>query len=190
MKTKRTVLMIIVVLVCLCCVCILGSILMKDVEDVVPLSTPTVSKPIETQTSVPAQVSTETPTPESSEAQLLRRIHDVLGTDRIINVGISSGDVRVVWTIRDNITKSMIDGGAKLDVHGVAKVVAESSLPISSLYMEGTFPMTDGYGNFEETTVVKVVFTKETLDKINWDGLVFKNIYGAADEIWINPDFE
>jgi len=49
----------------------------------------------------------------------------------------------------------------------------------------------ENFRNEEETNVVIATFSRENLDKVNWDHLLTENIFVIADQkhSWIHPDF-
>lgn len=50
-----------------------------------------------------------------------------------------------------------------------------------------SFPLVDAYGNSKEDTVLKIMLTKETLDKINFEQFDKDNFSVIADEFYQHP---
>ena len=48
---------------------------------------------------------------------------------------------------------------------------------------------TDRYGNVENGDVIVVIFSKETLNKINFHHFNAKNLSAVADSYWEHPAF-
>ena len=146
------------------------------------------STPRPTRTLAPP---TETPTAEEQVAGIVRT---ALGDgnrdlERVQEVDVSGdGWVEVAWAINDNLTAGMLRDGAKLDVYGVARALCQAG-HCAGLTMHGTFSMQDQYGDVEEDVVVRVVLRPETLEKINWDGFSFQNVYAVADAADVHPEF-
>ena len=153
-----------------------------------PTDTP---KPIDT----PKPTNTSEPEPtDTPEENLRKAIEDALGDSNRDIARISEFEVTdqifVQWAINDNLTEDMIKGGAQLDITEILQAVSESEVEYNSVRVYGTFPLVDSYGNVEETEVVKAVYTLETLEKINWDNFLFKNVYEIADSLQLHPTFQ
>lgn len=58
------------------------------------------------------------------------------------------------------------------------------------LVFNATADMQDQYGNVEESRVLTVNLTKETIDKINFDNFMSKNLVDIADAVYIHPAFQ
>ena len=50
--------------------------------------------------------------------------------------------------------------------------------------------MQDVYGNVSETMVVSLWFDRATVDRINWSGVTYHDIYLIADDAGIHPSFQ
>ncbi|MBC2149536.1 hypothetical protein [Listeria booriae] len=57
----------------------------------------------------------------------------------------------------------------------------------SNVRINVKYPFVDSYGNEDLAYVIKTSFSKDTLDKINTDNLLVKNIPTIADEFWSHP---
>ena len=56
--------------------------------------------------------------------------------------------------------------------------------------MRGTFPLRDTAGNVEESKVVELFFSRETVDGFDFSGFFdHRNIYDLADSAQIHPAF-
>lgn len=110
----------------------------------------------------------------------VRRIHD-------INV---NGDfVLVKFSIRDGFTNSSIKFGAKVDIMDILKAVSKSQYPYNIIDVNGTFVLTDKYGNSEESKVVQATYRRSTVERINWSGFDLENVYEVGEDIWLHPAF-
>ncbi|NIA07350.1 MAG: zinc-ribbon domain-containing protein [Actinobacteria bacterium] len=110
----------------------------------------------------------------------VRRIHD-------INV---NGDfVLVKFSINDNLANSWIKFGAKADIIDILKAVSKSQYPYSIIDVNGTFALTDKYGNSEESKVIQATYRRSTVERINWSGFDLENVYEVGEDIWLHPAF-
>lgn len=158
-------------------------------ETAVPTNTvePTV---IPTETAVPP-----TPIPEDPREALRSSLVDLLGSSnrnvqRLANLEFDNpaqGDILIQWAINDNLTEDFIKTGIKIDATDLLKTVAQSGIEFNNIYLMGYFPLVDAYGNSKEENVVTLQFSKETVEKINWDGFLYDNIYLVADDATIHP---
>lgn len=153
--------------------------------------------PLPTNTLGPTETPrpTETPQPTLSPSEILHQsIIETLGTgnrdvERLSDFE-AADEIFIQWTINDNLTEDMIKGGAQIDVTDMLKTIAHSDITYDSVRLHGTFPLVDKYGNVTETAVVKVVYTADTIQKINWDNFIFKNVYDIADSMLLHPAFQ
>ena len=49
--------------------------------------------------------------------------------------------------------------------------------------------MVDQFGNASETPVVEATFTKETIDRINFENFLTDNVYVIAEDTDLHPEF-
>lgn len=138
----------------------------------------------------PTATSEPTATPSASQV-----ISEALGSsnrevDRVRVTVNETGFLLVEWAINDNLTEGMIKGGAKIDVLDMLEAVDRAGIAFTWITMHGTFPLTDAFGNTEETQVVRAIYMKDTVDRINFDGLLFDNVYRIADELGLHPVFK
>lgn len=52
------------------------------------------------------------------------------------------------------------------------------------------FPLKDDFGNVEDGQVLNLRYDKPTIERINWDGFNWKNIYQIADKATVHPDLQ
>ena len=130
---------------------------------------------------------TETPTEIVLINELKNKVASALGTsnrnvDRLSDIILTDDKYIVVrWSINDNLSEELIIGSAKRDVLKILKTIHDSNFDYMGVRTIGTFPMTDVYGNSTEKNVVNVEYTKNTIDKINWDGFLPDNVFTIAD---------
>lgn len=151
--------------------------------------------PEPTITPIPSNTPEPTATPEPAEV-LKQLIVKTLGqgnrdVERVQELTINdAGVIDIWWAIDDNFTSGMIRGGAELDVVNMLRAIDESGLDYNQVLLRGSFPLVDAYGNTEENYVINATYTKATVDKINWDNFLRKNIFLVADEINIHRAFQ
>jgi hypothetical protein len=99
----------------------------------------------------------------------------------------TTGDIRISWNINDNLTEEMIKTGIQTDARDLLRAVDEGIMPFQRVILEGYFPMVDAYGNTSDEMIVHLIFNKETVDKISWEGFLYENIYNIADNAVLAP---
>ena len=77
---------------------------------------------------------------------------------------------------------------------GVCKSIADlvrelhAKFPdLSKIKVCATFSLQDRYGAVKEDTIIRVNFTKPTLDRIHFDSLTGEQVIAAADSSWRHP---
>jgi hypothetical protein len=132
------------------------------------------------------------------KANLIQSIRDVLGTSnrdevqRINSIEIDSSVppiISVSWAINMNLTDNMTILGAKLDVKEILQAIKESGFDFQSVNLTATYSMVDMYGNSTEKTVLTLVYSKDTINKINFDTVLTDNMYLLADSGNVIPQF-
>lgn len=152
--------------------------------------------PAPTETPEPTATVPPTDTPEptvvlSPEDELLQSLNEVLGDS---NRGFEpkwtfndeDGSAFVNWAIDDNMTENMIRDGAKLDIYEMLEQFSDTAYPYTDVAFRGTFGLVDQFGNVSEQAVVVVKYQRETVERINFDGFLFDNVYEIADEFWLH----
>ena len=122
------------------------------------------------------------------------RISRALGPSNRSVQGVSAAQLQgerlfVQWAIDDNFTSDMIRRGARLDIRKMLEVIAEGQEPYTSVFLRGTFPLTDRFGNASEANVVEATFTKSAIDRINFENFLTDNVYAIAEDTDIHPEF-
>ncbi len=104
--------------------------------------------------------------------------------------GPNGGVVDARFAIRDNYTEQMIKDGARSDTIDILKYAKATYPDASAVNVQGTFPMTDPYGNTSTQVAIDLTYSRETLNKINFDGVTKKSIWEIRDSGTVLPAFE
>lgn len=89
--------------------------------------------------------------------------------------------VFAAFPIGDSLTKKSIASGAKASTIEILKAVNENVTDYERVWVQGTFPTKDAYGNTSDTQVLNVGFDKATVDKINFDGVDKATVWELRD---------
>lgn len=94
------------------------------------------------------------------------------------------------FAIRDNYTEQMIRDGARSDTIDILRYARATYPDASAVNVQGTFPMTDPYGNTSTRVAIDLTYSRATLNKINFDGITKKSIWEIRDSGTILPAFQ
>jgi len=161
-----------------------------------PIPAPTAT-PAPSNTPIPTDTPAPTATPLSPEAALQVAIEDALGSCNRDVPRMSAyelddkGIILIVWAINDNLSGTMITRGAMTDIVDILRAIDESGVDYTRADLLGTFSMVNKYGEVDEHIVVNTMYSRETIDLINWEGFLTDNVYIVADEVYrIHPEFQ
>lgn len=112
------------------------------------------------------------------------------GVTFTIAPGPNGGVVDARFAIRDNYTEQMIKDGARSDTIDILKYAKATYPDASAVNVQGTFPMTDPYGNTSTQVAIDLTYSRETLDKINFDGISKASIWEIRDNGFVLPAFQ
>ena len=104
--------------------------------------------------------------------------------------GPNGGVVDARFAIRDNYTEQQIRDGARLDTIDILKYAKATYPDAAAVNVQGTFPMTDPYGNTSTQVAIDLTYSRETLNKINFDGVTKKSIWEIRDSGTVLPAFQ
>lgn len=94
------------------------------------------------------------------------------------------------FAIRDNYTEQMIKDGARMDTIDILKYAKATYPDASAVNVQGTFPMTDPYGNTSTQVAIDLTYLRATLNKINFDGITKASIWEIRDSGTVLPAFQ
>lgn len=130
---------------------------------------------------------------QTPEYKLNAAVKKAIGKDKEKLVELTydeSQNIYVKFKGDDNLTANMIVTGIQGDIKGILENVKKSEVPFNDINVVATFPMVDQYGNESEDDVVDLLYTKATVDKINFDNFLTDNVYSVADiKAYIHPEF-
>lgn len=112
------------------------------------------------------------------------------GVTFTIASGPNGGVVDARFAIRDNYTEQLIKDGARLDTIDILKYAKATYPDAAAVNVQGTFPMTDPYGNTSTQVAIDLTYSRETLNKINFDGVTKKSIWEIRDSGTVLPAFQ
>lgn len=95
--------------------------------------------------------------------------------------------INIWFALDDNFSSNLIRVGALMDIENMLKAIDDSGMEYESVSIIGTFALSDQFGNSSESPVIRSRFTRETVDKINWDGFSRRNLPDIADDWWEHP---
>jgi hypothetical protein len=95
-----------------------------------------------------------------------------------VNPGPNGGDiVTAKFKISEDFTEGMAKDGARIDTMNILKYVQAAYPNLAEVHVDASADMVDIYGRSSVEQVVTLVYSRATLDKIDWDNFSFKNIW-------------
>lgn len=115
-----------------------------------------------------------------------------VGSDAYKSHEVVGGVLEIYVNLTENLTQTMMLKGAQLDAFEIGKAVKsyvsdENATGILIVFMA---ELTDTYGNKSDDPVVKVGFTLDTLNKINFANVSASDVPTIADSYWKHPTFK
>jgi tetratricopeptide (TPR) repeat protein len=172
----------IAIVVSLCLVCLVAAI--------------AINTPAPSQSTAPTLQANNTSLEPIEQLKIL--VADALGTSnrevpRLSDVSWDSSrsEIAVTFAAQDNLSEDMIKRGVQMDIVNILRTIQTSntSLQYKSIVAVATFSLVDVYGNSKESNIVIATYTRENLNKINWDNFLTDDIYLIAnqDSLFIHP---
>ena len=93
------------------------------------------------------------------------------------------------FKIAENLTNGLTKDGARIDTEDILKYAQAEYLNLAEVHVYGTADMVDTYGNTKTEQVVALIYSRATLNKINWDGVDFHDMWNIADSAVVHPAF-
>jgi hypothetical protein len=154
-----------------------------------PSTWPTEEAPAEAPAAAPAAPA-EPPKPQTPEDRVRASVAPRLNKATYIEASDKPDQtILVQWSPGANLTENLTKLGAQYDVVAILRGVAESGVPYRAVRIQGSAPMTDQYGNTEERGVIDLRYDRATIERINWESFLARNVYTVADRAVVHPVF-
>lgn len=141
--------------------------------------------PVPTDTPAPPP---PTNTPLGPEASIEVGIRKYARSTELQSVEYNGTSVNIVFKVSDNL---FIKTAAQKEVADILRGAAEGAPSnYTQVWIVGMFPLKDAYGNVKDGQVLNLRYDKPTIERINWDGFNWKNIYTIADKAIVHPDLK
>ncbi|MDQ0414573.1 DUF308 domain-containing protein [Mesobacillus stamsii] len=92
-----------------------------------------------------------------------------------------TGNILVNFKGDENFTENMTITGVQLDIKDTLKAIKTTGVAFNNINIVVSYSMVDQYGNAEESKVIDLDYSKDTIDKINFDNFNTDNIYTVSD---------
>lgn len=103
----------------------------------------------------------------------------------------SEGDVVFAdFDISDNFTSGLRKIGAQSKTLEILEYAQQEYPAASKVWVQGSFPTKDQYGNTSDSVVLNVGYDRATLDKINFDGMSYTQVWDIRDGGMVHPDLQ
>jgi len=178
-------------------VVVISSITQDSEQDENSTQTAEISGDLETSLVVNTPISAATETPNEQLLEIARSTFAIesnrgipkITSARIHVVGDGSRVAEVQFAISERSFRSMIARTARADITDLIEAIYGSTLEYDYIAILGSYSMQDVYGNSDEAVVVRTVFAKSELLKVNWGSFDSENVYKIADSQVINSSF-
>lgn len=101
----------------------------------------------------------------------------------LINFNEDNGFLLIRAEGKESLTTSFTVKGFKLAIIDTLKDIRNEK-EIKTAAFNITYPLVDKYGNSTNQNVLKVEFSRDTIDKINYDNFNIDNMESVADSYW------
>lgn len=123
----------------------------------------------------------------SNEETIKKRIEETVGEENLeaFNYVPENNFSLIKFKGTENLSNKMTVKSMYLDMFDILRKIQpkiDTDVTFNIVY-----PLVDKYGNSEDEIVIKATFTKETIDRINFDKALFGDIPYMADEWWNSP---
>ena len=115
--------------------------------------------------------------------------NDFNGEDSIKDITLDEDRLTISVYGKDNLSNNMIKTGMYMDITEALKSLKEESIP-NEVAFDILFPLTDAMGNEKDGSVMRVVFTADTIRNINYDNFNYDNIPTVAESYWQHNDMK
>ncbi len=95
--------------------------------------------------------------------------------------------VVIVFAADDNLTSRLRRFGVYNSIADLVNELHRKFPDLSKIKVCATFSLKDRYGDVKEDAIIRVNYTKPTLDRIHFDSLTGEKVVAAADSVWQHP---
>jgi hypothetical protein len=100
------------------------------------------------------------------------------------------GEVTVQFEIDDNFTTGLVATGAKQDTIAALQAAKKKYPDYESIVVMGNGPTVDKFGNEGDSFLFSVRYTRETVEKIDFNNSALIDIWDLKDAGMVNPDLD
>lgn len=127
------------------------------------------------------------PSDDTIESKVRSAAKESFKSRSSIEVGLFGDNVVVNALGNDNLSAELVRDGMLKSIYDV--MMQAHTLPVSFDFLI-SFPMIDKKGHESERIVMKVSFSRELVQEINWDKFLFIDIPEVADRYVVHPAFD
>lgn len=129
----------------------------------------------------------------SWEDRLAERVEDSSSVADSRGVAFDGTSVTVTIVSSENLTEGLTKDSARLAVSYVVQAAQGSSLPaeVASVVVVVRYDLVNQFGEVAEADVIAAPFSRETVDRLQFDNLDRTEILRVADQgaLWVHPAF-
>lgn len=134
--------------------------------------------------------SSDMPEPESPEHAVALATGDP-EAEAALEPGESGNILFVTFNISDNFSSGLIASGAQRATFDALEELASSDIEYSRVFLQGYFPMSDQYGNTEDSMVLNAGYDAATVEQINFDNRAVQDtIWDIRDAGMVHQELE
>lgn len=110
------------------------------------------------------------------------------GVPRLSEVALGD-DLSISWAIGESLTEGLTKDKARREATQILETVRKQGVTYRTISLVGSYQLVDRLDNSSEDTVVRATYGKATVDRINFSGFDFKNVFDIAATAIIHPAF-
>ena len=131
---------------------------------------------------------TKEPEPASPEDQ----IESATDADNVeANYEEDSGVLFIQFDIADSMTKGLTAKGAQDDTVALLEAADDSGIDFDKVFIQGYFPMTDQYGNTDDSMILNVGYTPSIIEQINFDNPTVRDtVWDIREQGMVHQELE
>lgn len=139
-----------------------------------------------TETESPKSNTDSTHSEKTPEEELEEQIVNILDSDHFVSFEYQPENASISITFKgsENLTHNMTVETMYMDMSKILEVIQPDSNFNVNVSFNITYPLSNVYGESEETLVITATFSNQTIQRIDFENFDFKNIPAIADEWW------